>query len=563
MRRRRNFLAFIIVVVAVVATASVAGMSGVQRTSPETRLLLPSAASTQPSERERDSDRGRIINGTKAAATLSNTSRWRSMSWIMVKSPGGGYYACGGAFITPRRVLTAAHCLHDDGVRVQTTAVYVTTGRTHVGDIRTALRTKDPSLVSALIPVRSFAVHPAYSDTTLDNDAAVLETTRDAAFAPTLLAGPNEPGVWGGGQGRAAAGDAGPWIAGWGDTDYGYSQVPSDDLMEAQVPIHSDTDCADMSYGFTATTKLCAGILDTDGDWNTSNGKDSCQGDSGGPLLAGAADGTMRIAGIVSYGPFTCASSYEPGTYTRVDAVREWVEGITGPVSGTTSMPAPTPPAPAQPAPVQPAPAQPTPTAPAEVTGGGGDGTFRIGSPSDGLRVGASGATNLTWVQPDGVSVSEVTLDNATDSKPIVRIPVVGGARSLLIGHARFARGETDVCVEGTLVSDGLFYGSDCVTISKGASFQAGVRSALFRKGRLTVRGRVSSSAPKVKVSIKIIAGGRSASARARTYSVPAYPASKAFTVAMPWRGRLPSRIVAVTTVTGGGDKASFRTVLR
>ena len=75
---------------------------------------------------------------------------------------------------------------------------------------------------------------------------------------------------------------------------------------------------------FDPTTMLCAGVVDADATETTTNGVDTCQGDSGGPLLASASDGTWRVIGIVSFG-FGCADlSY--GAYTRVDAMRSWIE---------------------------------------------------------------------------------------------------------------------------------------------------------------------------------------------------------------------------------------------
>ncbi|XP_028167279.1 vitellin-degrading protease-like, partial [Ostrinia furnacalis] len=57
---------------------------------------------------------------------------------------------------------------------------------------------------------------------------------------------------------------------------------------------------------------LCAGT--------SEGGIDSCKGDSGGPLVH---DG--KLAGIVSFGK-GCARKKYPGVYTKVSALRKWID---------------------------------------------------------------------------------------------------------------------------------------------------------------------------------------------------------------------------------------------
>ncbi|XP_055486434.1 uncharacterized protein LOC129693672 [Leucoraja erinacea] len=92
-------------------------------------------------------------------------------------------------------------------------------------------------------------------------------------------------------------------------------------LQEAEVSVIDDQTCRN-AYGSIITPRmLCAGVL--------TGGVDSCQGDSGGPLACSDSRGTWFLAGIVSFGDI-CARPDFPGVYTRVTAVRDWVEQQTG-----------------------------------------------------------------------------------------------------------------------------------------------------------------------------------------------------------------------------------------
>lgn len=50
------------------------------------------------------------------------------------------------------------------------------------------------------------------------------------------------------------------------------------------------------------------------------------QGDSGGPMSVGTG-ATWTQIGIVSWG-IGCGKSHYPGVYTRVTAVKDWIEKI-------------------------------------------------------------------------------------------------------------------------------------------------------------------------------------------------------------------------------------------
>ncbi|MBC7462120.1 MAG: trypsin-like serine protease, partial [Thermoleophilia bacterium] len=76
----------------------------------------------------------------------------------------------------------------------------------------------------------------------------------------------------------------------------------------------------------------CAGILQTT---PTKLGIDSCQGDSGGPLLVLAADGSTRLAGLTSWGEGCAQKNF--GAYSRIDALRSWIESVPGATDGAAT----------------------------------------------------------------------------------------------------------------------------------------------------------------------------------------------------------------------------------
>lgn len=61
---------------------------------------------------------------------------------------------------------------------------------------------------------------------------------------------------------------------------------------------------------------ICAGDL--------NGNRDACRGDSGGPLIC-YRDGVELLAGVVSFG-YVCGRAAKPGVYTRITAMREWID---------------------------------------------------------------------------------------------------------------------------------------------------------------------------------------------------------------------------------------------
>ncbi|MCC7071064.1 MAG: trypsin-like serine protease [Deltaproteobacteria bacterium] len=82
-------------------------------------------------------------------------------------------------------------------------------------------------------------------------------------------------------------------------------------------------------------------IADVAGDEVTIDGQGTrgvCFGDSGGPVMVIADDGTVRVAGALSWGDPDCLGR---DRYTRVDSYRDWVLSFIGEVPDPVEPPAP------------------------------------------------------------------------------------------------------------------------------------------------------------------------------------------------------------------------------
>ncbi|MBN3288649.1 CTR2 protein, partial [Polyodon spathula] len=102
---------------------------------------------------------------------------------------------------------------------------------------------------------------------------------------------------------------------GWGLTKSTASDTPSL-LQQAALPLLTNTECKKYWGNKIADVMICAG----------ANGVSSCMGDSGGPLVC-QKDNVWTQVGIVSWGSSTCSTN-TPGVYSRVTALRAWINQI-------------------------------------------------------------------------------------------------------------------------------------------------------------------------------------------------------------------------------------------
>lgn len=227
-----------------------------------------------------------------------------------------GTGSCGGTFVSPTQVISAAHCFVVEGENAFAVEVGPASGR---------------SRPSVRVDASSVEVHEDYGTDGEAHDIALITLEEPIPGVPTATIPTAQQ--W---TSLASAGSA-VYSAGWGSTVSGGRGVAN--FLVADLTILPDAVCSNpyetyevgsLTYNglggsFDEATMICAGGATTDG-----LPIDTCQGDSGGPLTAGVGSQAVLL-GIVSWGR-GCAGmedgeeiSLTPGVYTRLSTYLPWL----------------------------------------------------------------------------------------------------------------------------------------------------------------------------------------------------------------------------------------------
>ncbi|XP_061394696.1 trypsin-1 [Musca vetustissima] len=232
---------------------------------------------------------GRVVNGTSTDITKYP---------FMVSLRGAtGSHSCGSSIISPRYILTAAHCV-SGRTPSQISVQYATTTISSMGD--------------NVVPVKRIIMHEDYNPAnSYANDIALLELYGTLVFNYKTLAPVNlpEPYFEIDQQPEGVPGV----LAGWGlNATGGYIQ---NTLQEVDLKIYSDAECQERhNYETNPQYHICGGV--------DEGGKGQCSGDSGGPLLY---KGNIQL-GIVSWSRKPCTIAPYPGVYTKVSHYIDWIK---------------------------------------------------------------------------------------------------------------------------------------------------------------------------------------------------------------------------------------------
>ena len=226
-------------------------------------------------------------------------------------------------------MTTAAHCF-PQGKKTKAKDVFV---RVHMHDL---YPDADDEIheCSTAIQVKDYVQHPKY-----DKEFGTIGDAASNDFDAALLFLKEVPPCIADGTGRTEMIYLDPIdpavgskmrVNGWGATNKQATKFP-DEMHEVSVDVMSLKECREHKSTIT-DNMLCA----------QAPGKDACLGDSGGPL-AYDKDGKTWQTGITSSGPIPCADMENPGVWTRVSKIVDWVgKYVPPPTNPPTISPAPT-----------------------------------------------------------------------------------------------------------------------------------------------------------------------------------------------------------------------------
>ncbi len=271
-----------------------AGPSAAAGPSPGDGLYLgqaeadpPAAPAPRPLERRAGIS---IVGGT---ATTIQKRPWQVALTLNPSFNEGNAFnrqICGGSLVTPRVVLSAAHCFYSGSGWSAPSQYAIVSGRTRLS-----------SSEGVEVPVDDYFYLTDASGRQLYNpnsnawDVVVVRLSQSVPSKPIKLASADESRLWA--PGREA------FATGWGDTN---PDADRDVLQEVSLSIVGDNKCRD-EWGLSsseASVMLCA----------FAPGRDTCSGDSGGPLVVAAGGGQYRLVGDTSFGA-SCGSG---GIYGRL-----------------------------------------------------------------------------------------------------------------------------------------------------------------------------------------------------------------------------------------------------
>ncbi|CAG9792472.1 unnamed protein product [Diatraea saccharalis] len=293
----------------------------VQKGNCETRL---SASPPDPRTECCGVDSGSSNKITGGTATSIDQYPWLSL--IEYVKDNRIKLLCGGALISGRYVLTAAHCVAGAVLELGTPknvrlGEYDTTNNGQdcvpVEGGTGATDCADPVLI---VPIERTIPHQQYSPQTRRNDIGLIRLAQPAPFTDFIrpICLPTSD------QTTSPPNNFKLYAAGWGAINATHSK--SNIKLHVDLPFVRQDQCQEAYSQSRRKAALWQGQLCAGGEKD----KDSCKGDSGGPLMYENGR-TWEIIGVVSFGPTPCGIEDSPGVYTKTYEYLNWIRSNISP----------------------------------------------------------------------------------------------------------------------------------------------------------------------------------------------------------------------------------------
>ncbi|PMJ91614.1 trypsin-like serine protease [Vibrio sp. 10N.261.55.A7] len=242
-----------------------------------------------------------IVNGSNASVTEFPSIATLFYDRINYDGVYGVGSFCGGTLLNEQYVLTAAHCLFDDGKFDESKALFISV----VPQLED--ESDFPNGNIQRIMAEEFYYHPSYNNSSLVNDIAIIKlaspyninAASDAIQRPADETYRNAANTFKAlGHGRT--------------TD---SSNPVGPLLETTLTYETNAVCDSFFAADIQNSHLCFS-----GTYNATSGlnNSTCNGDSGGPVYWERGANDWVQVGVTSFGPTSCGTGTITSVFTEI-----------------------------------------------------------------------------------------------------------------------------------------------------------------------------------------------------------------------------------------------------